>query len=301
MKGIVSCLLVVCCACGSGAHKGGMQHLPYDQIIGFPADNEPEDLDAIVKEFPQLKGRVMTAEQYTEEYKRRMKEEGGKPFTYEYRFLAGSRGKIAVEDAPEYDKSFTVPPDGYIYMRDVGRVDLISKSRAELKTELEMRLGQFLKNPQVIVDVETTQIALTPAGGTRDLIPSGEIFVFGASTGGLFRNYYLTGAETLVNVIHSAGLPETAEWRKIRIIRRPQNDQFGQGVIIFCDLWKFFATADFRQNIPLEPGDIVFVPVRKTTEEVFRSDWQLILTYLGGILSFDSFKDSLRKGGALRD
>lgn len=301
MKIFLPLILAAFCACGTGAHKGGLQHLPYEEVIGIPYDNEPEDLDKLVREFPQLKGRVMTAEQYVEQYQKRLKEEGGKPYSYEYRFIVGARGRITVEDAPEYSKEFTVPPDGYIFMRDIGRVDILNKSRSELKSELESRLAQFLKSPQVIVDVETNQTALTPLGASRDVIPSGEIFVFGTSTTRIFQNYYVTGTERLVNILNLTGLSPRAEWRKIRVIRKPANDQFGQGIIIFCDLWKFFAYADFRQNIPLEPGDVVFIPSRKTSEEIFRSDWQLILSYLGGILTFDAFRDALRKGGELRD
>jgi hypothetical protein len=71
--------------------------------------------------------------------------------------------------------------------------------------------------------------------------------------------------------------------------------------VIICDLWDYFAKGDVRQDIPLAPGDIIFVPQRWSVDDQFWEDWDYVKKILDDVLYVGSFRDAIKKGGTLRN
>ena len=123
----------------------------------------------------------------------------------------------------------------------------------------------------------------------------------GAARTRYFSNVAFTGKEPLVNVLGTGDFPANAEWRQIRIIRRDTKDPLRRSRIIVCDLWAYFAKGDVRQDIPLMPGDVVFVPIRWSADDQFWEDWGYTKRLLEDVFFLDSVRDGLKKGGTLRN
>ncbi len=300
--------LVLLASCGVGPHKRILTRPgPYDHRFGFPSTGDPVDINALVREYPELKGKVITAAEYMEEYEKWLKKAQleGRPF-FEFRFMKGTSLDIEVVGEPELSKrDITVNPDGFVYYPYLGKVVIEGKKIEELRNELELKLSEILRKPQVLIHVKggATTI-LTPTGPVSGptMVQGGDIILMGAVRLGVgSQNLQYTGRETLIRVLGLAGVPANAEWRNIVVLRRDQSDPLRKARIIICDLWAFLRHADVRQDIPLFPGDVVYVPFRLSIGEQIQSDWALMLSYIGGIFTLDQFKDSLKKGGSLRD
>jgi len=129
----------------------------------------------------------------------------------------------------------------------------------------------------------------------------GSIIVMGLVSSSILTNQIqFTGGQTIVNVLAMVGLPGQADWRQIRVLRRDTIDPRRKGRVIICDMWAFLALADFRQDIPLFPGDIVYVPQKWTLGDQWLKDWGLVKGLMGDALSIDGFIDAFKKDGAFR-
>jgi protein involved in polysaccharide export with SLBB domain len=299
-------LVALLASCGVGTHKRLLTTpADYNERFGFPSTGDPVDVNALVREYPELKGRVLTAPEYMEEYEKWLKERKlqGKP-VYEFRFKSGLTFDIEVVGEADISKSVTVNPDGFIYWWRLGKIEVAGKTIEELKSELEGKLGVYFKKPEVLLHVKAGEAqVITPFGPitSSGIIQKGDIVVLGAIRGFAGANIQYTGSETLVRVIGLSGLPSNAEWRNIVVLRRDANDPLRKARIIICDMWAFLRLGDMRQDIPLFPGDVVYAPFRLSVGEQFQKDWALMLSYMGGIFTLDSFKDALKKSGSLRD
>ncbi len=264
----------------------------------------PIDIAELERKVPELKGIVISAPQWIAEYEdlvRRAKEKGEAVF--EYRLQGGSNISIEVMGEPTLTRSLTVPPMGSIQFPLLGKLIVTGLTADELKQTLEEKLRVYLKKPEVIVTLNLspsfvfnpTQPFAQPAFG------GGEIILLGAASSRYFSNISFTGKETLLNVLGPGGLSASAEWRQIRVIRRDPRDPLHKARVIVCDLWDYIAKADVRQDIPLWPGDVVYVPYRWSSEEQMWEDWNYMKRIVNEVFFVDSLKESIKKGGSLRD
>jgi polysaccharide export outer membrane protein len=291
-------VILMMLGCGIGTSKRILTRpISYERMLAFPSTYEPLDIDKLVAEFPELKGIVITAPEYIEEYERLLAEAKakGEPVVV-YRIPPGLSLEIDVVGEPGYPKRYTVGPHGWIDMPMIGKVMLVGKTLDEVKKELERRFSLYIKRPEVLVNVIRAPAMPYPTVPT--LIPTvagGDIVVLGVTQTRWAYNIQYTGRETLVSVLGMTGLPSVAEWRQIRVIRRSQEDRLRKSRIIICDLWNYFALGDVRQDIPLLPGDVIFVPHKWTIGEQFKADWDLMLSYIKGITSFNDFRKLVRR------
>lgn len=291
-------------ACGVPPNTGVLTRVAtYDKAMHYPSDGEPVDLDALVEKYPELRGRVMTAAQYVEKYKRdldKAKAEGR--ILNPFKIPTGTTIKIEFVGETGLDQEIYVGPNGYDDLKLIGTMTFVERTIDEVRDELQKRYAKYLKKPEILVHVRAPQRAPSIAGelggGTSGYA---SITVMGASQSAFQRQYRLIGGETLVEILGVAGLPESAEWRGIRVIRRDPTDRLNRGTIIFCDLWSYFFYADVRQDIPLLPGDVVYVPIKWSLGDQVNKDWNLILGYMGGAFGIDSFIQAFEKDGAFRD
>lgn len=295
-------IVVLLAGCGMPPNQRLFTRPPsYPQSIAWMQYGHPIDLEEVVAKFPALKGRVITAPEYIEEYERLVKERlaEGKP-VYEYRIAPGSTIDVIVQGEEELTRrGMFVPPDGYDQFPYIGRIKLIGLTRDELKQVLESKYRSLLKKPEVLVHLRSGY-QITPTGDRAaslgfPLPGQDRITILGGGSrelrGSSGRDVGLFGGETLFTVLDGPSPGE--EWRAIRVIRRDDQDPLHKSRIIFCDAWEFIANGDVRQDIPLRPGDFVFVPPVYTLGEHFLNDLGLVQGLAGQAISIDALMKSL--------
>lgn len=271
-------------------------------VLGFES-GQPLDVDTLVRKFPELKDKVITAPQWIEEYDRLRREaEARGTAVFEYRIPNGANITIEVLGEKDLTRHYTVPPTGYVHYPHLERLKVVGLTPDELKRNLERELSVYLQKPQVLVHVNATPYQTTQFQPFFEQSFGGaEIVVLGIARTRFLSNLAYTGKETLLAVLGNSDLPEIAEWRQIRVIRRDPKDPLRRSRVILCDLWDYFAKGDIRQDIPLAPGDVVFVPRRWTVDDQFWEDWDYTKRIINDVFFIDNFKDAMKKGGQLRN
>jgi len=275
-----------------------MRAMSYGNGTGYPLD-----IAELERRFPELKGIVITAPQWIEEYEklRREAEERGTAL-YEYRIPFGANLTIEVTGEPVLTRTYTVPPTGFVHYPYLTKLKVAGLTVDELKDHLQRELAVYLKKPEVLIHINTTPYQPTQGQAFyQQSFGGADIILMGLASTRYLSNIAFTGKETLIGVLGNSTLPENTEWRQIRVIRRDAKDPLRKSRVIVCDLWDYFAKADVRQDIPLAPGDVVFVPQRWSVDDQFWEDWGYVKRIMSDIFFVDQFRDGLKKGGALRD
>jgi len=272
--------------------------MSYGNGTGFPLD-----VAELERRFPELMGIVITAPQWIEEYEklRREAEERGTAL-YEYRIPYGANLTIEVTGETVLTRTYTVPPTGYVHYPYLTKLKVAGLTVDELKDHLQRELAVYLKKPEVLIHINTTPYQPTQGQAFyQQSFGGADIILMGLATTRYLSNVAFTGKETLIGVLGNANLPPNTEWRQIRVIRRDIKDPLRKSRVIVCDLWDYFAKADVRQDIPLAPGDVVFVPERWSVDDQFWEDWGYVKRIMSDVFFLDQFRDGLKKGGTLRD
>lgn len=297
-------IFIVVNGCGVPPNTGVLTRVEsYDKAMHFPSDGEPVDIDALVEKYPQLRGRVMTATQYMDKYAKDLEEakRQGKSL-FPFRIPIGTHIDIEFVGEKDLGQQIYVGPHGYDDLILIGKMTFVERTVEEIREELTARYSKFLKKPEILLHVKAPALS---AGGSSQfgfqMAGYGGITVLGASQSNFNRQLRLTGGESLVEILGIAGLPQSAEWRAIRVIRRDPADPLNRGIIIFCDVWDYFFYGDVRQDIPLIAGDVVYVPIKWSLGDQVQKDWNLILSYMSGAFGVDAFIDAFEEDGAFRD
>ena len=275
-----------------------MKAMSFGNGTGFPLD-----IPELERRFPELKGIVITAPQWIEEYAklRREAEERGTAL-YEYRIPFGANVTIEVTGETVLTRTYTIPPTGYVHYPYLNKLKVAGLTVDELKDHLQRELAVYLKKPEVLIHINTTPYQPTQGQAFyQQSFGGADIILMGMATTRYLSNIAFTGKETLIGVLGNAVLPDNSEWRQIRVIRRDTKDPLRKSRIIVCDLWDYFAKGDVRQDIPLAPGDVVFVPQRWSVDDQFWEDWGYVKRIMTDLFFLDQFRDGLKKGGELRN
>lgn len=275
-----------------------LRAMSFGNGAGFPLD-----LPELERKFPELKGVVITAAQWIEEYEKLRKEadERGTPM-YDYRIPFGANMTIEVTGEPTLTRTYYVPPSGYVHFPYVSKLKVAGLTVDELRDHLQQELAVYLKKPEVLIHINVTPFQPTQAQPFyQQSFGGADIVVLGNAQTRFYSNVAFTGKETLVNVLGNTILPENTEWRQIRVIRRDNKDPLRKSRIIVCDLWDYLAKGDVRQDIPLAPGDVIFVPQRWSLDDQFWDDWGYVQKIMNDVLFLDQFRDGIKKGGGLRN
>lgn len=303
----MSLALAAAAGCGTPPNEGIVTRAPsYLAALSLSASaGHPLDIAQLERKFPELKGIVITAAQWVEEYDklREEAEKQGKAI-HEFHIPFGAHITIEVTGEPGLTRNYVVPPSGFVHYPYVQRLKVAGLTMDELKHNLERDLTVYLREPEVLVHVNPgpnfagmvtpgQQVFAQSSGGST-------ITVMGVTSLPWYQQISFTGKETLVSVLGVTGLPSSTEWRQIRVIRRDPKDPLRKSRVIVCDLWDFVAKGDVRQDIPLVPGDVIFVPLRWSADDQFWEEWSYVKRIIDDIFFVDNFKDGLKKGGDLR-
>lgn len=138
-----------------------------------------------------------------------------------------------------------VRPDGKISIPLVDDMQAVNKTPTQLARDIEQVLAEFIRSPQVSVIVSSFGI------GAYD----NQIRVVG---GGAVRPQSIPYRQglTLLDVVIEVGLSEFASGDRAKLVRRVD----GEIREIRVRLNRLVNRGDVKQNVPLQPGDVLMIP-----------------------------------------
>jgi len=178
--------------------------------------------------------------------------------------------EISVWQHPELDRTVTVRPDGKISFSLIGDVDTTGLTPAELDQVITRRLSDYVQNPEVTVIVTD--------------IKSGQIVVLGqvARPGA----YPMAESTVLEAIAEAGGYTERAALGSVTITRKSEAKN---PKVIKVNLKKVIIKGDRSKDVILEPGDVVYLPEKKSVWDIFdRYFIRGILPVVGLIVMIDT-------------
>ena len=165
--------------------------------------------------------------------------------TADYRIGPKDLLDISVFGLNELTKTVRVSEDGKITLPLLGEIEVDGLTKVALEKKISQLLEKkYLQDPQVTIFIQEYQ--------------SKRVSVLGA-----VRNpgpYELLGRQTLLQVISRAGGLTREAGKEIFVIRQLEDDTSKSLKISIDDL---FFKSDASLNIPLQPDDIINVPIDK--------------------------------------
>jgi len=216
---------------------------------------------------------------------------GQEKYTLEYRIGAKDLLEIKVFGLDEMNQTVRVSEEGKITLPLLGEIGVDGLTKTELEKKLSQLLEEkYLQNPQVTVFIREYQ--------------SKRVSILGAV--GKPGPYELLGRQTLLQVISQAGGLTRDAGNEIIVIRQLDD---GTSIPLKISIEDLILKGDARLNIPLEPNDIINIPVDKAVLvyvfgqvknpgalQVKKSN---IPTLLQAIAQAGGFGDRASKGGVL--
>jgi polysaccharide export outer membrane protein len=144
---------------------------------------------------------------------------------------------IAVWGVKDLTFSVKVRPDGKITVPGLGDVSASGQTPANLQSSLSAKLKELVKNPIVTVTV-------------RDITNS-KVYIFGGGVKAGVQD--LSRRTTLLQLLCTIGELKTADLKKSYLLRN--------GKKIKEDFHKLFISGETKDDILLESGDSLFIPV----------------------------------------
>ena len=173
-----------------------------------------------------------------------------------------------------HELTLKVDPTGGITIPDLGRIIVRGQSMEQAEAAIRERMKRIYRNADVSLSLKELR--------TMPVTVSGESFYPGT--------YTVPAVVTALNMLYATGGPTTdGTLRKIEVRRRGS-------LVSTIDFYKFLITGDQTSDLPLQPGDVIYIPGRlnrvKVRGEVRRSaiyelteseNLKDVLLYAGGI------------------
>lgn len=212
-------------------------------------------------------------------------------YTVEYKIGPKDLLEISVFGQDELNKTVRVSEDGKITFPLLGEVEVKGLTKVELEKKLSRLLEEnYLHNPQVTIFIREHQ--------------SKRVSVLGAVKNP--GHYEILGRQTLLHIISKAGGLTNETGEDIIIMRQSQD---GSNISLKISIDGLFLKGDPDLNIPLQPNDIINVPIDKIVHvyvfgqvknpgalDVKKSN---IPTLLRAIAQAGGFSERASKGGVI--
>jgi len=164
-------------------------------------------------------------------------------FVRAYRVGPGDLLEIRVFEVKELEQVVRVSEDGSITLPLLGRVLVEGLTQEGLVQKLAALLdASYVKNPQVTIFIKEYK--------------SRQVAVIGAVEKA--GNYELVGRKNLLQIVSMAGGFSVNAGREIFILRESPD---GTRSTVAIDLHNLLHDGDHEMNIPIEPNDVINVPV----------------------------------------
>jgi polysaccharide export outer membrane protein len=159
-----------------------------------------------------------------------------------YRICLGDAFEVTFPYTPEFNQTVTVQPDGFITLSGIGAVHVAGKTVPEVNELIKQTSRTILHDPVVNIVLKDFEKPF--------FVASGEV----AHPG----KYELRSDITLAEAIAIAGgFTENSKHSSVFVFRRVANDWVQLKKV---DVKKMLKTADLREDLHLQPGDMLFVP-----------------------------------------
>ena len=161
-------------------------------------------------------------------------------------YIIGPRDllEIKVFELPEFDHTVRVSEDGSITLPLLGNVQVGGLTKEKVEQKIADLLDRYVKKAQVSVFIKEYQ--------------SSRVAIIGAvEKPGM---YELVGRQSLLQMISQAGGFKENAANEIYVLREGQD---GNTASISIDLEDLLLNGDQRLNIPLQPNDVINIPVDK--------------------------------------
>ncbi|HEX6850973.1 MAG TPA: polysaccharide biosynthesis/export family protein [Candidatus Polarisedimenticolaceae bacterium] len=150
--------------------------------------------------------------------------------------------ELKVFDLKELDQTVRVADDGSITLPLLGRLEVAGLTKGDLEKLIATMLeAKYVRDPQVTIFVkeyESRKVAVSGAVKKPD-------------------TYEMLGEKTLLEMISMAGGLDKDLGREIIVFRQAQD---GSTQRLAVDLERLVYDADPALNLPVSPGDIIYVP-----------------------------------------
>jgi polysaccharide biosynthesis/export protein len=159
-----------------------------------------------------------------------------------YRVQRGDTLELTFPLVPTLNKTVPVQPDGYITLQLVGDLRVEGKTIPELDQLLREEYGKILQKPVFTIELKDFEKPY--------FIASGEVERPG--------KYELRGDATVAQAVAVAGgFKEEAKHSQVLLFRRV-SDEWVE--VKQLNMKKMLQEANLREDLHLQPGDMVFVP-----------------------------------------
>jgi len=180
---------------------------------------------------------------------------------------------VSVWRVPDLSMEIIVRPDGYISFPLIGDIEASGRTLTELKDEIAGKLKEYVENPQV-------SIIVREFAGAKIVI-LGEVNAPGV--------YKFTGKISLMEGVGFAGgFTRDAQPKSIIVVRSPVVEGEKEKLIVL-NAASILQKGNLKENIELEPNDIVFVSrsLISNVKEFYRD---FILPVITTVLDYETFK-----------
>jgi polysaccharide export outer membrane protein len=157
----------------------------------------------------------------------------------------GDALSVFVHRAPELSVDLPVRPDGRISLPLVPDLEAAGRTPTQLARDIEARLKQYVRDPNVTVMVRsfvgptTRQVRVIGEAAQPKAIP------------------YREGMTVLDVLIEVGGLTRFAAGNRAEIVRRAPDGTAQSFRVRLADLLR---GADISQDVPMQPGDTLIIP-----------------------------------------
>jgi protein involved in polysaccharide export with SLBB domain len=159
-----------------------------------------------------------------------------------YRIAAGDDLEIRFFHTPELNATLPVRPDGKISLPYAQTVQAEGRTPEELSQDLARDYGKVLRDPEIAVIVRTFSTQQIHVGGRVE-------------KGGLFP--LKRPMTVLQSIFEAGGYKPEARLSQVLVIRKEPD---GTPRVIVVNINRALNGSDPKQNIALQPCDVVYVP-----------------------------------------
>ena len=164
-----------------------------------------------------------------------------------YQFSPGDKVRVRFLMTPEMDETTTVAPDGTLALR-AGRVQAAGLTPDQLDAAVTRVSRRILTNPVVITSDDDPQTATVFVGGS---VKKAGVYPVAGRRG------------TLEAVLMAGGFDNEARMDEVVLIRRNPQDR---PMLRTVNLQSYVDRGSVAGDVPLAPGDVVFVPRNRISE-----------------------------------
>lgn len=155
----------------------------------------------------------------------------------------GDTLSVFVWQSPDLSMTIPVRPDGKITTPLIPDMPAVGKTSAQLASDLQIALAEFVRNPQVSV------IVTVPMGTMNQVKVIGQV----KSPQGI---PYRKGMRVLDAVLQVGGLAPFAAPNRSKLLRTEN----GRQTSIPVHLGKLLEDGQMKENVELLPGDVLVIP-----------------------------------------